>query len=100
MKKFLGILLLSLMLFLFCKAKNIEYGIRFLPNIKIISNYLIMGSIISGVVAFILSFFINNNNAYLISVWGLLVVIFIRTLLLIILAQCLPLLTHIFLLFK
>ena len=75
---------LALFIFCVCKMKHRQYGNKFIEAFKIVSSYLIGGSVISGLAIAILSFITSTNEAFSIGLWSFLSILSIRVFILVI----------------
>ena len=64
-----------------CKVKEREYALSYLDGLKITSGYLIISSLIAGLVGFIASFITSQQISFAIASWGTLAILMLRTLL-------------------
>ena len=76
--------ILALLIFCFCKLKNLEYGFKYVGAFKVVSSYLIMSSAVSGIITLILAFFTSNQVALSVGLWALLGLLSIRVFVLVI----------------
>ena len=77
----LALLILAAFVFLSCKVKAREYALSYLDGLKITSGYLIISSLIAGLVGFIASFMTSQQISFAIASWGTLAILMLRTLL-------------------
>lgn len=80
----LALLILALFIFMSCKVKSREYALTYLEGLKISSGYLLISSLIAGLVGFIASFITSQQVSFAIASWGTLAILMLRTLLFVI----------------
>lgn len=80
----LALLLLAGFIFLSCKIKSRDYAVNYLSALKIASGYLIISSLIAGIIGFVASFVTSQQIAFALASWGTLALLMLRTLLFVI----------------
>lgn len=76
----LALLILAGFIFLSCKVKARDYAINYLSGLKIASGYLVVSSLLGGIIGFIASFITSQQISFAIATWGTLALLMIRTL--------------------
>lgn len=81
----ISMVLCALLVFAICRLSKQSYGYRFGASFKMISSYLIFSTILSGIIALILPFYVSREIAFIYSFYSVLILLMIRTLFLVIL---------------
>ena len=80
----LALLLLAGFVFLSCKVKARDYAINYLSALKITSGYLMISSLLAGLIGFVASFAASQQISFAIASCGTLAILMLRTLLFVI----------------
>ena len=80
----LALLLLAGFVYLSCKIKQREYALTYLEGLKISSGYLIISSLLAGLIGFVASFITSQQISFAIASWGTLAILMLRSLIFVI----------------